>query len=58
MEVYFKVITRRSVIFIKNQIISQLDTPLISKRRYIINFIRVQKMLKIIKLLQPTSKAF
>ena len=41
IEVYFKVITRRSTIFIKSQIASQLDTPLISKKRHITNFIRV-----------------
>ena len=41
IEVYFKVITRRSAIFIGSQIVSQLDTPLISKKRYIISFIRV-----------------
>ena len=41
MEVYFKVITRRSAIFIKSQITSQLDTSLISERRYIISFVRV-----------------
>ena len=41
IEVYFKVIIKRSVIFIKSQITSQLDTPLISKRRYIISFIKV-----------------
>ena len=41
IEVYFKVITRRSTIFIKSQIANQLDTPLISKRRYITSFIRV-----------------
>jgi len=51
MEVYFKVIARRSAMFIKSQIASQLDTPLISKRRYIISFIRVQEMLEIIRLL-------
>ena len=41
IEVHFKVITRRSVIFIESQIASQLDTPLISKRRRIISFVRV-----------------
>jgi len=41
IEVYFKVITRRSTTFIKNQITSQLDTPLISKRRHITSFVRV-----------------
>jgi len=41
IEVYFKVITRRSAIFIKSQITGQLDTPLISKRRHIISSVRV-----------------
>ena len=51
IEVYFKVIAKRSTIFIKSQIASQLDTPLISKRRYITSFIKMQEMLKIIRLL-------
>ena len=58
IEVYFKVITKRSTIFIESQIASQLDTPLISKRRYITSFIRVQETLEIMRLLQPTFKAF
>ena len=41
VEVYFKIIIKRSAIFIRNQMASQLDTPLISKRRYIISFIKV-----------------
>ena len=41
IEVYFKVITKRSAIFIGNQITSQLDTPLMSKKRYITSFIKV-----------------
>ena len=41
IEVYFKVIAKRSATFIESQIASQLDTPLISKRRYIISFIKV-----------------
>ena len=41
IEVYFEAITRRSVIFIKSQIASQLDTPLMSKRRYIISSVKV-----------------
>jgi hypothetical protein len=41
MEVYFKIIARRSVTFIKNLIANQLDTPLINERRYIISFIKV-----------------
>ena len=57
VEVYFKVIVRRSAIFIRNQIAGQLDTPLISKRRHITSSIRVQEILEIVRLLQPTSKA-
>ena len=51
VEVYFKVIARKSAIFIESQIVSQLDTPLISKRRYIMSFIKVQETLEIVKLL-------
>ena len=41
IEVYSKVIARRSAIFARNQIASQLGTPLISKRGYIISSARV-----------------
>jgi len=41
IEVYFKVIAKRSAIFIRSQIASQLDTPLINKKRYIISSVRV-----------------
>ena len=41
IKIYFKIITRRSTIFIGSQIANQLDTPLMSKRRHIISFIRV-----------------
>ena len=41
IEVYFKVITKRSAIFIESQITSQLNTPLISKKRHITSFIKV-----------------
>ena len=58
MEVYFKVITKRSAIFIKSQLTSQLGILLISKRRHIISFARVQEMSEIVKSVQPTSKAF
>jgi len=51
IEVYFKVIARRSATFIKSQIASQLNTPLISERRHIISFVRVQETLEIIRLL-------
>ena len=49
IKTYFKVITKKSTIFIKNQIASQLNTPLINKKRHIISSIKVQKILKIIK---------
>ena len=58
IEVYFKVITRRSAIFIKSQIAGQLDTPLMSERRHITSFVRVQETSEIVRLLRPTSKAF
>jgi hypothetical protein len=41
IEVYSEVITKRSTIYIKSQIASQLDTPLINKRRHIISSVRV-----------------
>jgi len=41
VEVYFEVITRRSATFIRSQITGQLDTPLISKKRYIISSVKV-----------------
>jgi hypothetical protein len=41
IEVYFKVITKRSVTFVISQITSQLGILLISERRYIISFARV-----------------
>jgi hypothetical protein len=41
MEVYFKVIARRSTIFVRSQTASQLDTPLISEKRHIISSIKV-----------------
>ena len=41
MEVYFKVITKRSAMFIKSQIASQLNTPLMSEKRHIISSVRV-----------------
>ena len=57
IEVYFKVIARRSAIFVRSQIAGQLDILLISERRHIIIFARVQETLEIIRLLWPTSKA-
>ena len=57
MKVHFKIIARKSVTFVRNQIVGQLDTPLMSKKRYITSFVKVQEMSKIIRLLQPTSKA-
>jgi hypothetical protein len=49
MEVHFEVIARKSAIFIRSQIASQLGILLISKRRYIISFTRVQEMSEITK---------
>ena len=46
-----KIIGRRSAIFIKSQIASQLGTLLIGERRHIISFARVQETLEIIRLL-------
>ena len=57
IEVYFKIIVRRNIIFIRNQIISQLGILQTDKRRYIINFARVYSMLEIGRLLQPIFKA-
>ena len=58
IEVHFKVIAKKSAIFVKNQIAGQLSTFLISERKHITSFTKMQKMSEIIKLLQPTSKAF
>ena len=58
MEVYFKIIIKRSTIFIGSQIANQLGIFLISERRYIISFTKVQEMLKIVRSLWPTFKAF
>ena len=41
VEAYFKIIARKSTMFVRSQIASQLDTPLISERRYIISSVRV-----------------
>ena len=57
IEVHFKVIARRSATFIRNRIAGQLDILLISERRHITSFARVQETSEIVKLLQPTSKA-
>jgi hypothetical protein len=47
IEVYFEVIARRNVMFIRSQIASQLGILWIDKRRYIINFARAYGMLGI-----------
>ena len=49
MEVYFKIITKRSAIFVRSQIAGQLGILLMSKRKYITNFAKVQEMSEIIK---------
>ena len=41
VEVHFEVIARRSATFVRSQIAGQLDTPLISERRYITSSVRV-----------------
>ena len=41
IEVHFKVITKRSAIFIKSQITGQLGILLMSKRRHIISFTKI-----------------
>ena len=57
VEVHFEVIARESVTFVKSQIAGQLDTPLMSKRRHITSFVRVQETLEIVRLLWLTFKA-
>jgi len=57
MEVHFEVITRRSAIFIRSQSAGQLDTPLMSEKRYITSSVKVQEMLEIVRSLRPTFKA-
>ena len=58
MEVHFKIIAKRNAMFVKNQIASQLGTPLMSKRRHITSFAKVQKVLEIARLLQLIFKTF
>ena len=58
VEVCFKVIAKRSVIFVISQIASQLGILLMSERRYIISFARVQETSEIVRSLQPTFKVF
>ena len=41
VEIHFKVIATRNIIFVISQITSQLGILLISKRRYIISFTKV-----------------
>ena len=57
-EVHFEVIARRSATFVESQIAGQLDTPLMSERRHITSFARVQEMSEIVRSLRSTSKAF
>ena len=56
VETYSKMITRKSATFVRNQIAGQLGTLLISKRGHITSFTKVQKILEIVKSLQPTFK--
>ena len=57
IEVYFKVTAKRNAMFIRSQIAGQLGTLQTDKKRYIISFTKVYRILKIKKLLQPISKA-
>jgi len=57
VEVHFKVIVKRNVMFVRNQIAGQLGILWTDKRRHIISFARAHKMLGIGRLLQPISKA-
>ena len=56
VEVHFKVITKKYATFVKNRITSQLGILLISERRYIISFAKVQETSEIVRLLRLTSK--
>ena len=49
VKVYFKVITKRSVMFVISQITGQLGILLMSKRRYITSFAKVQEMSEIVR---------
>ena len=57
IKVYFKIITRRNVIFVRSQIAGQLGILQTDKKRYIINFAKVYSILGIKKSLQPIFKA-
>ena len=57
VETHSEVITKRSAMFVKNQIAGQLGILLMNKRGHITSFARMQEILEIIKSLQPTSKA-
>ena len=58
VEVHFEVIAKRSATFVRSQIAGQLGILLMSERRHIISFARVQETSEIVRSLQPTSKAF
>jgi len=47
VEVHFKVIIKRNVMFVRNQIAGQLGILWTDKRRHIISFARAHKMLGI-----------
>jgi len=57
VEVYFEVIVKKNVMFVRSQITGQLGILWTDKRRHIISFARMHKMLEIGRLLQPISKA-
>jgi len=51
IKVYFATISRRNATFIRSQITSQLDTPLIDERRHIISFAKAHETSETKKLL-------
>jgi hypothetical protein len=57
VEVHSEVIARRSATFVRNRIAGQLGILLMSERRHITSFARVQETSEIVRSLQPTSKA-
>ena len=58
IKVYFKATAKRNAIFIRSQTASQLGILWTDKRRHIISFAKVYKILKIKRSLQSIFKAF
>ena len=57
IKVYFKVTVKKNAIFIRSRIISSLGILQIDKKRYIISFAKVHKILGIKRSLQSIFKA-